>query len=128
MTEQYILASIQIPQIANGVVDIELGKALSEAAAKCLEVGNQATVTVKFVIKQHNNKDGTVRIIADIDSKLPKEKNDGSIVFVTPEGNLSNSDPKQASLKLQTVAEEDASDNLKAIDAPKSALRISNGR
>lgn len=124
MTKKIIPASEQIKQIGNGYVDLEIGKALSEATAACLEHGKQAVVTVKFVIQQHNHKDGTVKILGDISSKLPKEKTEGSIVYVTPEGNLSVSDPAQINLNLQSIPQPEV--DLKQVENKPTTLRIAN--
>lgn len=124
MTKKIIPASEQIKQIGNGYVDLELGEALSEATAACLEHGKQAVVTVKFVIQQHNHKDGTVKILGDISSKLPKEKTEGSIVYVTPEGNLSVSDPAQINLNLQSIPQPEV--DLKQVENKPTTLRIAN--
>ena len=124
MTKKIIPASEQISQIGNGYLDRELGEAISTATAACLEHGKSAVVTVKFTISQHNHKDGTVKILADVSSKLPKEKIDGSIVFVTPDGNITNSDPKQQKLNLQTVTQNENQDDLQTVGTQKTSLRL----
>lgn len=126
MTKKIIPASDQIKQIGRGYVDLELGEALSTATAACLEHGKQAVVTVKFVIQQHNHKDGTVKILADVASKLPKAKTEGSIVYVTPEGSLSNSDPAQAALNLKALPEGNLDSDLKATETKAPTLKIAN--
>ncbi|MCL9788228.1 hypothetical protein J4530_08670 [Neisseria subflava] len=70
--------------INSGLLDTELGEAISAAVAACLSHGKRATVTLKLTIDSQNIKDGTVRISHDIASKLPKEKREGGIVFATP--------------------------------------------
>ncbi|KES10691.1 Methyltransferase small domain protein [Snodgrassella alvi SCGC AB-598-O02] len=124
MTKKIIPASEQISQIGNGYLDRELGEAISTATAACLEHGKSAVVTVKLTISQHNHKDGTVKILADVSSKLPKEKIDGSIVFVTPDGNITNSDPKQQKLNLQTVTQNENQDDLQTVGTQKASLRL----
>ena len=124
MVKKRIPASEQLPMIANGSIDQEICEALYLATEKCLEVGSPAVVTVKFTIKQHNHKDGTVKIQCDVASKLPKEKTDGAIVFVTPDGNLANSDPKQQTLNLKPVLQEEGKDKLQSVEPSNTPLRM----
>lgn len=105
MTPTYKPASVQIKVINSGFLDDELGQALSEATRKVLEHGKNATVTLKLTIAPQNIAQGTVKISHDIASKLPKEKlpkekREGGIVFVTPEGNIQADDPVQGKLNL----------------------------
>lgn len=100
MTQTYKPASTQIKVINSGFLDDELGQALSEATRKVLAHGKNATVTLKLTIAPQNIAQGTVKISHDIVSKLPKEKREGGIVFVTPEGNIQADDPAQGKLNL----------------------------
>ncbi|OAM33262.1 hypothetical protein A7P96_00515 [Eikenella sp. NML03-A-027] len=103
--KKIIPATKMLRAINSGLLDTELGEAISTAVAACLSHGKRATVTLKLTIDSQNIKDGTVRISHDIASKLPKEKREGSIVFATPEGNLTTEDPAQAKLDLQGTGE-----------------------
>jgi hypothetical protein len=103
--KKIIPATKMLRAINSGLLDTELGEAISAAVAACLSHGKRATVTLKLTIDSQNIKDGTVRISHDIASKLPKEKREGGIVFATPEGNLTTEDPAQAKLDLQGTGE-----------------------
>ena len=96
--KKIIPATKMLRAINSGLLDTELGEAISAAVAACLSHGKRATVTLKLTIDSQNIKDG-------IASKLPKEKREGGIVFATPEGNLTTEDPAQAKLDLQGTGE-----------------------
>ena len=81
--EKQILATDQIANINNGFFDSELGQAIAEAVAAVLKHGRKATVTAKLEISVQNLSNGTVKIMHDVKSTLPKEKREGGILFVT---------------------------------------------
>ena len=101
--KKQILATDQIANINNGFFDSELGQAIAEAVAAVLKHGRKATVTAKLEISVQNLSNGTVKIMHDVKSTLPKEKREGGILFVTPEGNLTPNDPAQIKLALQSI-------------------------
>lgn len=107
------LATEQIAVINGGWLDRELGEALSEATRATLAHGKQAEITVKLKIQPQNIAQGTVKISHDVISKLPKEKREGGIVFVTPEGNIQADDPAQGKLNLKGTGDAEEKKPLK---------------
>lgn len=104
--KQFKPASTQIPQINSGWLDNELGAALSDAVRAVLAHGKNAEITLKLKISPQNLQHGTVKIAHDINTKLPREKREGGIVFATPDGNIQADDPAQQKLDLKPINEQ----------------------
>ena len=103
MEQKIIPASAQIPDINRGMLDDEMGQAIMEVVQAVLRHGKKGSVTVKLDISLQSFDQGTVKILPDVKTVMPKEKREGAILFAYPSGKLSQDDPKQASLPLQTV-------------------------
>lgn len=117
MDKPHKLATEQLGIINGGWLDRELGEALSEATRATLSHGRQSEITVKLKITPQNIGSGTVKISHDVISKLPKEKREGGIVFVTPEGNIQADDPAQGKLNLKGTGSDSGSAGPKLIKA-----------
>ena len=72
--KKIIPATKMLRAINSGLLDTELGEAISAAVAACLSHGKRATVTLKLTIDSQNIKDGTVRISHDKVIKLTGTK------------------------------------------------------
>lgn len=85
-----------------GTLNQELTEKLNELTTKCAETGRAGALTLTLALKP--GKAGQVEVFDDVKLKLPKEEKGSSIMFVTPEGNLTRSDPRQGELEgLRTV-------------------------
>ena len=103
MEKQTILASAQIPDINRGLLDEELGAAIMEVVQQVLRIGKKGTVTLKLDVSLQSFDQGTVKILHDIKTVLPKEKREGAILYAYPSGKLSQDDPNQIKLALQPI-------------------------
>lgn len=77
--------------------------ALTEAVTRTGKVGE---ITLSIKLKPTNNS-GQIEIIDDIKVKSPKENTGTTIMFATPENNLTREDPRQLQIEgLRTVDKE----------------------
>lgn len=67
-------------------------------------------LTIKLKLKP--GKGGQVEIFSDVTNKVPKEEKGSSIMFISPEFNLTRQDPRQMELS-----------GLKVVDKPSGVLR-----
>lgn len=106
MDSQTILASSQIPNINRGLLDEEMGQAITEVVQAVLRHGKKGRVTVKLDISLQSYDQATVKILHDVKAVPPKEKSEGGILFAYPSGKLSQDDPRQAKLDLKPIPNE----------------------
>lgn len=66
--------------------------------------GKGGELTIKLAYKPDGN--GQMTIKAEVKAKEPALSRGTSLFFLTPEGNLTRSDPRQQDLALRTVGEE----------------------
>lgn len=76
---------------------------LSECIATSERTGKQTELVIKLVIKPVS-KGGRYDVTADVTSKLPTPPREAAIMFVGPDGNLTNRDPRQQELPGLRVA------------------------
>jgi hypothetical protein len=89
-------------QLRFGTLSDDLTKALHELTLKCGETGRAGRLTLDLQLKP--GKGGQIEVFDDIKLKLPKEERGSSIMFSTPEGNLTREDPRQMQIEgLRTV-------------------------
>lgn len=89
-------------QLRFGTLADDLTKALHELTAKCADTGRAGSLTLQISLKP--GKGGQIEVFDDIKLKLPKEERGSSIMFATPEGNLTREDPRQMQIDgLRTV-------------------------
>jgi hypothetical protein len=86
-----------------GQVTHDLTDAMAALVQACTETGKAGSITL--VLKMVPGKSGQVEIEDKITSKPPKFDQSTTIMFVTPEGNLQRTDPRQADLPGLRVAE-----------------------
>lgn len=80
-----------------GTLNDDLSDALHELIEKCANTGKAGTLTLQLTLKP--GKGGQIEVIDDLKVKLPKEEKGTTLMFATPEGNLTREDPRQ--LKLE---------------------------
>jgi hypothetical protein len=81
----------------------DLTEALHEAVTSVGEHQLPAEVVLKIKIKPAGELGGAVQVQDEIALKLPKPKTPPSVFFITPENNLSKTDPHQTSMQLRDV-------------------------
>lgn len=89
-------------QLRFGTLAEDLTKALHELTLRCADTGRAGSLTLQISLKP--GKGGQIEVFDDIKLKLPKEERGSSIMFATPEGNLTREDPRQMQIDgLRTV-------------------------
>lgn len=86
-----------LDQLRFGTLSEDLTKALHELTVKCSETGRAGKLSLELQLKP--GKGGQIEVFDDIKLKLPKEERGSSIMFSTPEGNLTREDPRQLQLE-----------------------------
>lgn len=85
-----------------GTLVDDLTTKLNELTNSVASTGKAGTITLVLQLKP--GKGGQIEVFDDIKLKLPKEERGSSIMFATPDGNLSREDPRQLSIEgLRTV-------------------------
>lgn len=85
-----------------GTLTDDLTKALHELTQRCADTGRAGSLTLQLSLKP--GKGGQIEVFDDFKLKLPKEERGSSIMFATPEGNLTREDPRQMQIDgLRTV-------------------------
>lgn len=85
-----------------GTLSEDLTKALHDLTQKCADTGRVGKLTLELQLKP--GKGGQIEVFDDIRVKLPKEERGSTILFATPEGNLTREDPRQLQIEgLRTV-------------------------
>ena len=93
-----------------GTLNDDLSESLHELTERCANTGKSGTLTLQLTLKP--GKGGQIEVIDDIKVKLPKEEKGTTLMFATPEGNLTREDPRQ--LKL---------DGLRSVDMETGELK-----
>lgn len=78
-----------------------LGEQLSELITSVDTNGKPGELILKIKVKRVSGS--ALGITPTVELKLPKEKPDETLLYATPEGNLTPDHPKQQSLGLQEV-------------------------
>jgi hypothetical protein len=91
--------------------DLRAGAALEELAEHMQklvlavsEVGKAGKLTLTIDVKPVEKVGGAVSVHDTIKVTMPNDKGDGTVFFVTPEGNLSRNHPRQTELGLAVAA------------------------
>lgn len=88
-----------------GTLNDDLTEALNTLVHVCSSTGRSGELTLKLKLKP--GKGGQIEIADDVIVKSPKEEKGTSIMFATPDGNLTREDPRQLQLEgLRTVDKE----------------------
>lgn len=94
-----------------GTLADELTAALNKLTDDVTRTGKVGALTLSIKLKPTNNS-GQIEVIDDLKITTPKETKGTTIMFATPENNLSRDDPKQLSI-----------DGLRSVDMETGELR-----
>lgn len=81
-----------------GTLHDELTDALNKLTDDVTRTGKMGSLTLSIKLKPTNNS-GQIEVIDDMKIAAPKETKGTTIMFATPENNLTREDPKQLSLE-----------------------------
>lgn len=81
----------------------ELSERLSQCVAASRDTGKASTLNLTLKIKPHRN--GQYELAEKITTKIPDPERGITLMFGTPDGNLTRDDPRQIQLDLRTVDE-----------------------
>lgn len=90
----------------------ELSERLSQCVAASADTGKVSTLKLELKIKPHRN--GQYELAEKISAKIPDPERGITLMFGTPDGNLTRDDPRQVQLDLRTV-DEAPRNNLKEV-------------
>jgi len=85
-------------QLRYGTLHDELTDELNQLTDDVTRTGKTGSLTLTIKLKPTNNS-GQIEIIDNIKVVTPKETKGTTIMFATPENNLSRDDPKQLSIE-----------------------------
>lgn len=114
------LAAVQSPgmialcRLEGGSLATEISDQLQAAAAASYNLTKKAKVTIEIEFKPGGARKMDIR--AKVSAKIPKEERAGTMLFVTPDGQLLAHDPDQQRIDLRVVETHDV--EAKIIDVP----------
>lgn len=76
----------------------EATNALRECISESERTGKATEITLTLKIKPVSKAQGRYDVLADVKTKLPPKDREAAIMFVGPDGNLTNKDPRQAEI------------------------------
>lgn len=85
----------------NGAGHNLAGEKLHELVAAVRDTGKKGSLTLTLSIEAMD--EDTLVTVIDVATKVPKPPSKAAVFFVTDDGNLSRSDPKQTHLPLREV-------------------------
>ncbi len=89
-----------------GTLHDELTEALNKLTDDVTRTGKVGALTLSIKLKPTNNS-GQIEVIDDLKVTTPKETKGTTIMFATPENNLTRDDPRQLSIEgLRTLDKE----------------------
>lgn len=100
-----------IVSLRYGTLHDELTDALNKLTDDVTRTGKVGALTLSIKLKPTNNS-GQIEVIDDLKVTTPKESKGTTIMFATPENNLTREDPKQLSI-----------DGLRSVDMETGELR-----
>lgn len=83
----------QVPGLSEEATD-----ALNDLVHASTETGKAGEVVIRIKMKPIGGKAGQMELETDVKSKLPQAPRGKTILFATPDNNLSRQDPRQATL------------------------------
>ena len=81
-----------------GTLHDDLTKSLNDLTDAVTRTGKTGELVLSIKLKPTNNS-GQIEVIDDIKVKTPKETKGTTIMFATPENNLTREDPRQQSIE-----------------------------
>jgi hypothetical protein len=107
------LFTATVNQLLNGHTQNQLSEKLSECVEHARSTGKQAKLSLTLIIKPMGYT-GQYQIKDQIKQQLPEMDRGITLMFGTPEGNLTREDPNQQSLDLKSVPEDKPQEYKKA--------------
>ncbi len=89
--------------LRRGVLSGELTEKLAELVRKVSESGKAGSLSLTLKVKPASRARGAFVVLAEVETKLPKDLPDETLMFGTPEGSLLNDDPAQTKLDLRVA-------------------------
>jgi len=105
MSQRPDLYSHTINTLQHGATAIELSEQLHECVQAAQKTGKKATLTVTLTIKPVGRDTGQYEFREDIKCKIPSLDRGMTLMFGTPDGNLTRNDPRQGELQLRSADE-----------------------
>ena len=99
--------------LAFGQTAEDASKALHKCVQRSIDTGKNSTLTLKITIKPVGNRSGQLEFHDSITVKMPEVTRGGTLMFTTPEGNITRTNPNQSELNLRSV---DTHDPIKKIE------------
>ncbi len=90
--------------LRGGAVLDELSEKLNEVVAAVTSTGKEGTVTLKLKLKPLS-EGAMIQIEDDVVASVPRPSRGGTVMFPTPENNLSRRDPRQPDLPGMVVVD-----------------------
>lgn len=116
------LFSHVLSQLRYGASQQELSEQLAQCVERARETGKVAEITLKIKIKPQGNS-GQYILLDEVKTKVPEPVKEQTIMFGTPEGNLTREDPRQQKLPLRDVSAAGTAGDLKSAEQPAGELR-----
>lgn len=96
--------AVTLQEIRNGASLEELSIELAKLLTAVKETGRAGSLVHKIVVKPLQAGDSTtVQVEDEITAKMPKPQRKASIFYMTEDGRLQRSDPRQKEFNLQTI-------------------------
>lgn len=91
-----------------GTLGDELTDKLRDLTAKCASTGRAGSIQLTINLKP--GRGGQIEVFDDVKVKLPKEEKGSTLMFATPENNLTRDDPRQTTITGLKSIEETATE------------------
>jgi hypothetical protein len=114
-----------LQDINYGYTADELTAALHECIGESERTGKATELTFKLKIKPVSKANGRYNIGTEVTTKLPPKEREDALMFVGPDGNLTNRDPRQKELPGMRVIDGPSTANRLEGDNPAPAVRVS---
>ncbi len=113
MTVRQDLFSYTINQLRHGLTQEELSEELNRCVQAAQDTGKSARLTLELTIKPTGG--GQYLLTDKISTKLPTLDREATLMFGTPEGNLTRDDPRQSKLPLRQVEDDTTHQELRKV-------------
>ena len=98
------LAAYTLNQVRNGKLMEEASEKLNTLVSAIQDTNLKGELTLKITIRPDGRDTGRYFISGKVDSKTPVLKHSETLLFGTPDGNLTRIDPAQTQLDLRDVS------------------------
>jgi hypothetical protein len=114
--------AIALCRLEGGGLMTEISEQLQQAAAASYNLTKKAEVTIKIKFVPGGARKMDIR--ASVSAKIPKEERGGTMLFVTPDGQLLAHDPDQQRMDLRVVKTHDVSARIIEVEDPSPLRKI----